>query len=83
MERTTSTGGAAARARRAMLTGVLVSLGLLGTGCSLDDLVTADQLPPDVTPPAITRFALRVTAVRCFGATMCVSLVPGPMTHWS
>jgi len=55
MERTTSTGGAAARARRAMLTGVLVSLGLLGTGCSLDDLVTADQLPPDVTPPAITR----------------------------
>src|SRR5690606_27722127 len=55
MERATFTGGAAARAGRALLPGVVVSLWLLGPGCSLDDLVTADQPPPHVTPPANTR----------------------------
>lgn len=55
MERTAFATGAATRIGRAVITGGIVFMGILGTGCSLDDLIGADQLPPDVTPPDITK----------------------------
>lgn len=53
---------AAARVKQAMITASVVALGLLGSGCSLDDLVGTDQLPPEVTPPDITKTPLGAMA---------------------